>query len=1002
MKSIYTFICLLIAQALCAQEFSFEVFGVKEGLAQSQVNALCQDHRGYLWVGTEGGGLCRFDGERFKTYTTRDGLPDNLITSIARSSDRSIWIGTASGLCRFDGGRFLSIEPFAGQAINHLLFDASNNLWVGTENGLFVLASTNPSQVLSPQESQNEAIFGLCTSATGGVWAANAAGIWKITLQGTEVKMALIVPGSKVVSSIYEDQSGKLWVAYYGQGISRLSGEELITSGSFSDRLSVLCMSEHDGLLWMGTLSNGLLRWDEQELLAIDDNKGLPNNQVRSLLSDNWNNLWVGTSGGGLARYFGQQILYLNQDSGLPGRQVYSIQEGHDSLLWLGVADKGLVRYNRGTGEIIADSLITQTKVKCQFKDSKGRIWCGTEGQGIRIYSMDSTWTLSGQDGLGGAWIRAIDQDREGHYWIATAGGGITKLVESVLHEGKFESTIFNRYNDLREDRVNVLKADSLGRIWYGTESGGLGVILEDESVLSFVPEIALSGRNIRSLEIDEEAWLWIGSGDKGLSVIDLRAEKLTINPLPTELQPGSGNAYLIKKDPYDRIWVGTNNGVYRYSRDESRSLKVIHIGREEGFQGMESCTNAGFIDSNGLLWIGTVDGVNCILPKHEPGKSSAPLVSLSEMSLFYKALSGSELSYFLGDWNFPKDTLVFTYDQNHLGFDLEGIRLSDPGNLLYQWWMIGYDSTWTPLLNSSSATFSNLPPGEYTFRYRACSSRGDCSEGEPIYLKILSPFWQEAWFKIVSAIGLSLVLLSLFGWRLQAIKKKSRERTNRLKLQNKVLELEQQALRLQMNPHFIFNTLNSIQGLIALKDSKEARRQLSDFSKLMRSTLENSREELIPLSEELEATKTYAELERTARSLPLKLEIIDESNGERWVPPLILQPFVENAIVHGLSHKPADGVIEIRCREENGFLLISITDNGKGREKTNQNQGTHRSLGVSVTRERIEKGSYAGKLEIEDLFDLAGDPRGTAIHIKFPIEEMSNLSDHPSKFKRL
>jgi len=201
-------------------------------------------------------------------------------------------------------------------------------------------------------------------------------------------------------------------------------------------------------------------------------------------------------------------------------------------------------------------------------------------------------------------------------------------------------------------------------------------------------------------------------------------------------------------------------------------------------------------------------------------------------------------------------------------------------------------------------------------------------------------------------------------------------------------LELEQQALRLQMNPHFIFNTLNSIQGLISLKDTKEARRQLSDFSQLMRSTLENSREELIPLAEELEACRRYANLEKTARGLDFEIIIDDQTKGQSWVPPLILQPFVENAIVHGFKELKRQGQITICCKEENKHLIIDVIDNGVGRN-SDGNHSDHRSLGIKVTRERIENGSFAGNLVFEDLFNAENQACGTAIHIKFSIESM-------------
>jgi sensor histidine kinase YesM len=183
------------------------------------------------------------------------------------------------------------------------------------------------------------------------------------------------------------------------------------------------------------------------------------------------------------------------------------------------------------------------------------------------------------------------------------------------------------------------------------------------------------------------------------------------------------------------------------------------------------------------------------------------------------------------------------------------------------------------------------------------------------------------------------------------------------------------------MNPHFIFNTLNSIQGLIAMEDRKTAREQLSRFSSLMRSTLENVREELIPLSEELEACEKYASLERVARGLDFDFDLQFEFDEDPWIPPLILQPFVENCIVHGLVPSTQKGKISILCTREGHSLVIRIEDNGVGRSFKKKNE-THKSLGTSVTSERLSSGIRSGSIAFIDLKHPDGTASGTAVRI--------------------
>lgn len=970
------FLCFVLPLLLCGQEYSFRSYGVRDGLSQSQVYSLLQDHRGFLWAGTRGGGLNRFDGKEFIRYSSRDGLSSNYISSLLQASDRTIWIGTDAGLNYYSGGSFIEVAELKGISVNSLSEDSRKRIWIATEEGLFFLFWRDAKLVV--QQFDNSAIYALTSSKDGGIWAAGDPGVKKINTEdipGDEI----ILAQDAIYNALLEDKDGRLWMGSFRDGIKVLSDSGLYTPSGLDPDHIVLSICETQDGIWLGTLNNGLIHWNEEVLETIDEKKGLANNQVRAIIEDSWNNLWVGTSGGGIARYYGKQIVHLNKESGLPGRQVYAISEDMEGKIWMGVGNEGLVYYNRDSSSIEQDSVLNDLKVKSLFRDSKDRMWVGSEGAGIEVFENDSSFSINGDDGLGGAWVRDIEEDSKGRIWVATAGGGISRLTQ--LAEGKaFDIKVYNRFSGLKDDRINTICPDSLDRIWYGTESGGLGVIFPDETVLSFDNEMSACGGNIRALAIDNRSWLWIGSGDKGLSRIDLKAEAISIETLPMELQPALRNVYLICPDDIGQVWVGTNDGVYRYSGYPIPEYR--HFSAEEGFLGTESCTNACYLDEQGELWIGTVDGVNCIYPSRDPGQGGAPKPSIEDITLYYKSLRNTDLSYFIGDWGVPRDTLVFTYDQNHLGFDLNAVRLSNPEQVYYQWWMQGLDSTWTPLLKLKTATFSNLNPGDYVFRYRVCNENGNCEEGHYTVIRILQPFWQKSSYRWAAALALLLLISALFLWRLRIVKERSREKNDRLLLQNKVLELEQQALRLQMNPHFIFNTLNSIQGLISLSDTREARKQLSRFAKLMRKTLENSAEELIPLSEELDSCSDYAELEKHARNLDFQLVIRNEVEHDAWIPPLIIQPFVENAILHGIQGIDRKAEILIHCREEGNSLLISIVDNGKGRAQSSAEPKSHKSLGMTVTRERIVQDGKGGTLEIEDLRNADGKQCGTAIHI--------------------
>ncbi|MEL7343143.1 MAG: histidine kinase, partial [Bacteroidota bacterium] len=216
---------------------------------------------------------------------------------------------------------------------------------------------------------------------------------------------------------------------------------------------------------------------------------------------------------------------------------------------------------------------------------------------------------------------------------------------------------------------------------------------------------------------------------------------------------------------------------------------------------------------------------------------------------------------------------------------------------------------------SNTSATYSNLEPGFYRFFVRACNPDGSCTEIQPVSFEILPPIWERWWF-ILAAVLLGISILALiFRLRINQIRRKAAEERQRLEMEKDLLRLEQKSLGLQMNPHFLFNALNSIQALIADNDAKTARYYLAKFAKLMRSVLNNSRNNLIPLQDEIQTLDLYLGIEQFSRdqSFNYTIEVSGDMDPEEvMIPPLLVQPFVENAIIHGVAHRINTGQIEV------------------------------------------------------------------------------------------
>ena len=372
------------------------------------------------------------------------------------------------------------------------------------------------------------------------------------------------------------------------------------------------------------------------------------------------------------------------------------------------------------------------------------------------------------------------------------------------------------------------------------------------------------------------------------------------------------------------------------------------------------------------------------------------PKTHVTSVNLFYENLLDTHLKTFVSDWGKINDTLMLTYEQNHLGFEFIGIDHIAPQKVRYQWQLIGVEDTWSPLTDQHSASYSNLKPGDYIFQVRAVNSEGVMQKSpQEIQFTILAPFWQKTWFQVASVVIGILTLVFIFYLRIQTVKRNERERSTRLILEKGMVELEQKALRLQMNPHFIFNTLNTIQGLIATRDAKTARLYLSKFSKLMRETLENSREALISIDEEVSALRHYLDLERFSHEKVFEYDIqIGEGSDQYMIPPLLIQPFCENAIIHGLIPKGQNGRLIISFTEANDGLEIIVEDNGVGRAKASVNKAQkinyHKSTGLQVTQERLDVLNQNSEHSIvfEDLEDPNGNAAGTRVRLKVMVSE--------------
>jgi hypothetical protein len=569
--------------------------------------------------------------------------------------------------------------------------------------------------------------------------------------------------------------------------------------------------------------------------------------------------------------------------------------------------------------------------------------------------------------------------DHLGRLW--TAGGTGISLMEN----GKFKSY---RIPTSPEEQFDIwtIYEDHTGKIWVGTYTHGL-YSFDGEKFTEETNRLKISAKDFFGIAEDNDGRMYFGTLG-GVFIYDPEgAGGKTTDSIKEADGLSSELIFCMTMDSGNKnLWIGTNQGLSKfdvaaYAKDKSKHITTL--GKEEGFTGVESNSNGNYLDENGEMWFGTVNGLIHYFPKNFRNNTAAAKTSITGMRLFYKDTTlspGMELSY----------------SENNISFDYVGICLTNPAKVRYRFMLAGFETDWSPPTPDRTARYSNLPPGSYTFKVRSCNNEGMWNDEPAVFSFVINtPIWKRSWFwLLLTSAAICILSLSIF-YRIRQIKKRERIETES---QVAMARNELKALRAQMNPHFVFNSLNSIQHFILTNKSADAGKYLNKFARLMRVILNNSEKSLITIREELEYLQLYLDLEemRFEGKFTSAIDISEDIDIDYFeIPAMLLQPYVENAILHGLTPLNGGGELKIMMRLEKNTIVCSVIDNGIGREKAREmrqlsNRKDHKSLGMKITHDRLELINRLNNsqlsLTITDLYKEDGSAAGTRVDIFIPV----------------
>lgn len=985
-KQIIFLLLVFYSFVAAAQQYSFIQYSLKEGLPQSQVRSIYQDKRGFVWVGTLGG-ISRFDGRNFLSYSRREGLLNNQINSIIELSDGRILAGSSGSvsLVTPSGVESLVLENLKEAAVNAVFQESSGRVIIGTENGIAFLETNKISYPDFGEEPFNSHIKAFIKRDESSYFIVSKE---KIFLSQNGNVSVYFEPSDRSVNFFDAeiDQEGRLWLATKGMGLlSFLPSEGAIIHGEnqgLKDVTLTTLTKDLNGNMFIGSRF-GFYIFESGAVTFIDQNNGLKTPDIRDVCVDFEGNVWLGSNGSGLLKFTGRAFLSYTKSEGLSSDAVMSITEDRDGHIWLSTFDAGVCeilsdtvrRYN-------VDELTGNNRIWTSLTDKKGVLWFGSSF-GLFSYSKEKFRSYGVEDSLSDPMILSLLEDSKGQLWIGTAKG---LCVMNGSRINNFKSIPGNP-----ETRIRDIQEDKNGHLWLATRGGIYK--FDGQRFTHYSEAQGLPDRITYCIEVDGNNRVWAGT-QNGLAVL----ESEQFQSINLDVTNGSSSINFLKSYN-DEIWFGTNNGLYSFSSKHSDWKKDNYIrryGLEDGLRSLETNLNAVFVDSQNRLWFGTAEGVMLVQPTYlnEHTRRIAPKVALTSVQINFLSPDWKKFNAVLDNsTGLPIDPVV-NYKNNHFTFQFTGISMTYPEDVKYQFMLEGFDQDWQALTTSNFITYSNLPYEHFVFKVRAVSKDGALSEPAIFAFSVMPPFWLRWWFILLEILAACALIFLI--WYVRRRVTRAKFEREKLEWKSKMLTLEQQSLNSSMNRHFIFNALNSIQYYINRQDRLAANKYLSDFAKLIRKNLDSSQETLTTLREEIERLELYLKLEHMRFKDKFEYEVYVDPNIQQdavKVPAMLLQPFLENSIWHGLLPKPEQGKISVRIVPIGETLHMVIEDNGIGVENSLKSKlGTdqHISKGMQITQNRLEliRKMTGERIELigpQQVESESGEIKGTVVEIIIP-----------------
>jgi len=952
-----------------SQEYSYARYDIADGLASSTVYCITQDKDGFIWTGTEAG-VCRFDGKHFTTYTTADGLPDAEILQIFGDSKGRVWMAPFRGsVCYYYEGKIHNQgndSMLSGMGlredVQNFVEDARGDILI--QQKTFVTVVRPDGGVKRYDSACGEPIansVGAGRSASGNFNLQIGQQLFELSASGLVVRRRISFPDAHPNYIALSPILSVLKSHPFTMGISSLVTNRKIEypkDWPVNEHVSYSII--YDSLV----CNNGISGVEEYSLSAHGvQRKFLPGIHVSRTFSDRAGNIWFTTIGNGIYRLKSDEVRsVVLPENGMGVTSVHSIELSHGGKLLLGVNHDGIfaLKYPELRLEGMARRVMGVNRVLFIHEFRKNWVIYGSDSH-LAMGSFSQYHHLKVGDGIKSASMMDGNRILMG----GPSGAGIFDIRSLRIIDTLWRSRVTVVYN--RKD------TNYIGTLY------GLWRIIGKEPPQFMGDRVSFLKSRISAIAESDNGILWIASYDD--SIIGYSNGHAIAMMTPKQGLTGNTCYCLYYHD--EKLWVGTDKGLNKVELNKP-GYPVTAYTSNDGL--LSDIVNVVYATGT-TIFAGTSAGLSVFDENRmKPGDECRIKV----------------MAVVNGGINRIGDTagLVLPVRENNIRFEFAGISYRSAGQIRYRYRLIGLDSAWKET-QDNYLDYPTLPSGQYEFQVQAVNRFGIPSPVSSVFFAVATPFWSRLWFNGLELMVFIAATWLFITWRIRQVQ---RQQDQKAMQSRRMAELEHIALQAQMNPHFIFNCLNSIQQFVFDKDMMATNEYISSFVRLIRATLNQSSRPFISVAEEIKYLSDYLSLEkmRFKNKMDFVIELGKEVvAGDLLLPPMLLQPYVENCVRHGLRHKTGgQGYIHIHFGAQGGRLVVTIRDNGIGRKKAMEYKtGEHieyQSKGMSMTSARIQMINILYKsqidVKVEDLVDERGQPKGTLILINFPVfrEEVS------------